>query len=293
MKNFVVYTDSSCDLSSDLLKKLDIKVLGLSCNFKGKEYVEDETLTLTYKEFYDSLRTEKIMPSTSQVNSFKFENAFEEDIKNGKDILYIAFSSALSGTYNSSLIARESLLEKYPDAKIEIIDTKCASSGTGILLYEASALKNDGTSLEAVSKYVSETAKNIMHVFAVDELDHLKRGGRVSATTAIIGGLLNIKPILYVNDEGELKPLSKSKGRKKAIKTLFSYIENNIVDPTNQTVFISHADCLDDATTLANMIKENLHVKDVVINYIGVVIGAHAGADTLALFFKSNGRNPK
>lgn len=293
MKDFVIYTDSSCDLSSELLKKLNIKVLGLSCNFKGKEYVEDETLTLTYTEFYDSLRNEKTMPSTSQVNSFSFETAFEEDIKNNKDILYIAFSSALSGTYNSSLIAKEDLLTKYPEAKIEIIDTKCASSGTGILVYEASKLKEESKSLEEISNYIKETAKNIMHVFAVDELDHLKRGGRISSTTAIIGGLLNIKPILYINEDGELKPLSKSKGRKKAIKTLFSYIENNIVDPTNQTVFISHADCLDDAITLSNMIKENLNVKDVIINYIGVVIGSHTGADTIALFFKANGRNPK
>lgn len=293
MKDFVIYTDSSCDLSSDLLKKLNIKVLGLSCNFKEKEYVEDETLTLTYKEFYDSVRNEKTMPSTSQINSFKFESAFEEDIKSGKDILYIAFSSSLSGTYNSSLIARESLLEKYPDARIEIIDAKCASSGTGLLVFEASKLKEDGQSLDEISNFVKTTAPNIMHVFMVDELDHLKRGGRVSATTAIIGGLLNIKPILYMNEIGELKPLSKSKGRKKAIKSLFAYAQNNIVDAQNQTVFISHADCLDDATTLANMIKENLNVKDVIINYIGVVIGSHTGADTIALFFKSNGREAK
>lgn len=293
MKNFVIYTDSSCDLSFNLLKQLNIKFLGLTCNFKGTEYVEDETLELTYNEFYSSVRNEKTMPSTSQINSFKFEETFEKEILAGNDIIYMPLSSALSGTCNSAIIARNLLIEKYPDAKIEVIDTKCASGGNGLLAFEVSKLKKEGKTFDQIVAFINETAPKVMHLFIVDELDHLKRGGRVSSTVAFVGGLLNIKPVLYVNDLGQLTSLSKAKGKKKALKALYSYIENNIVNPNEQTVFINHADCLDDATALADMIKENLNVKDVIINYIGVVIGSHTGSGALAVFFKANDRDPK
>lgn len=292
MKNFTIFTDSSCDLNNGILDKLNIKALGLSCNFKDKEYIEEGDFKLAYSNFYDALRNEKILPTTSQVNSFKFEEAFEKEIKKGNDILYIAFSSALSGTCHSALIAKQELLEKYPDTRIEIIDAKCASTGTGVLVLIADKLKKDGKSLDEISTEISKLAPNLMHILAVSNLDHLKRGGRISATTAFVGGLLNVKPLIYVNEKGELITFSKVKGSKKLLKSLATYVADNVVNPEEQTLYISHADCLEDATTLKNLILETTKFKNVVFNHIGLVIGSHTGPDALALFFFGNGKIP-
>ncbi|MGL4656830.1 MAG: DegV family protein [Sarcina sp.] len=293
MKNFTIFTDSSCDLNNGIIDKLDIKVLGLSCNFKNKEYVEEGDFGLAYSEFYNSLRNEKTLPTTSQVNAFKFEKAFEEELKKGNDILYIAFSSALSGTYNSSLIAKKELLEKYPEARIEIIDVKCASTGTGVLAITAANLKKAGKSIDETLNEVAMLAPNLMHILSVSSLDHLKRGGRISATTAFVGGLLNVKPIIYVNENGELITFSKVKGNKKLLKTLAQYVDDNAINPEDQLLYISHADCLEDALALKNLILETTKFKDVIFNHIGLVIGSHTGPDALALFFFGNGRVPK
>ena len=293
MKNFTIFTDSSCDLSSDILNSLNVISLGLSCNFKDTEYVEEGNFGLKYSDFYDSLRNEKTLPTTSQVNAYKFENAFETEIQKGNDILYIAFSSALSGTYNSSLIAREELLEKYPDARIEIINAKCASTGSGVLASIASAEKKFGKSIDEIKEKILAIAPNLMHILSVSSLDHLKRGGRISATTAFVGGLLNVKPIIYVNEKGELVTFSKVKGKKKLLKTLATYVENNVINSEEQTLYISHADCIEDATALKNLIFETTKFKNVIFNHIGLVIGSHTGPDALAIFFVGNGREPK
>ncbi|MDU7110781.1 MAG: DegV family protein, partial [Clostridium perfringens] len=235
---------------------------------------------------------EGIMPSTSQVNSFRFVEAFEEYVKQGISILYLAFSSALSGTYNSSLIAREELLEKYPDADIKIVDTRAACLGQGLLVYYAAQMKKDGKSIDEIYSWVEENKNKLCHYFTVDSLDHLKRGGRISSTAAAIGSLLSIKPMLYVNDAGELHNFAKAKGRKKSLKMLFQELEKRIVNPNEQTIFIAHSDCIEDAETLAEMIREKYTVKDIIIDYIGIVIGSHTGIGTLAVFFLGDTKEP-
>lgn len=291
MNDFVIFTDSSCDLSLNLLKELDINFLGLICNHNNKEYIDDFGQSLSYKDFYNDLR-EGAFASTAQINAFRFTEAFEPFVKEGKSILYIAFSSALSGTYNSSLIAREDLLEKYPGADITIIDSKSASGGIGLLVYHAGLKKKDGKSKDQIVDWLNENILKTCHVFTVDSLEHLKRGGRISATAAAIGSLLSIKPVLHVNNNGELKNFAKAKGRKKAIKMLLEQLEKHITNPEDQTIFINHADCYEDAENLANMIREKFNVKDIIINYIGLAIGAHTGAGLMSLYFLGNTREP-
>lgn len=291
MNKFVIFTDSASDLSKDIIEDLDIKHIGLICNINNKEYVDNFSGELTHKDFYNKLR-EGSMPSTSQINAYRFVEAFEKYVKEGYSILYLAFSSALSGTYNSSLMAREEILEKYPEADIRIIDTKAACLGEGLLVYYAGIMKKEGKSIDEIYSWVEENKNKTCHFFTVDNLDHLKRGGRISPTAAALGSLLNIKPMLYANDKGELQNFSKAKGRKKSIKNLYQLFEKHIVNPEEQTIFIAHSDCIEDAESLASMIKENYNVKNIIIDYIGIVIGAHTGIGTLALFFLGDTKEP-
>lgn len=283
MNNFVIFTDSNCDLSADLIKKLNLEYACLSCHINENDYLDDCGKSLPYKDFYNYMRNGE-MPTTSQINSYSFYEKFEPYVKSNIPILYIAFSSPLSGTYNSSLIAREELLEKYPNAEIKIIDSLCASCGCGILVYYAAKLKESGKSIEEVSDWVEKNKKNVLHYFTVDDLNHLKRGGRISATTAIVGSMLSIKPILTVNNQGKLETIGKVKGRKKSMRTLIEYFANNTINPTEQTIMIVHGDCQSDAEYLAKLIKEHLNVKEVIINYAGLVIGSHVGPGMIGLF---------
>lgn len=288
MANFYILTDSSCDLPKDLIEKNSIDYLGLICNFNNKDYIEDCGTSLSYSDFYEEIR-KGTMPTTSQINSFRFSETFLEYAKSEKPLLYVSFSSSLSGTYNSALIAKEETLEQYPNAKIEIIDSKSASLGVGLLVMESCKLRDSGYTLDDAVKYLNDFKYKINHIFTVDDLNHLKRGGRISSAAATFGSLLNIKPILRVSNEGSLVSYSKVKGRKKSIKTLFEEIKNRIVDPTNQTIYISHADCMEDALKLSDMIKEEFSIP-VVINYIGLAIGSHTGANALAIFCTGNNR---
>ena len=292
MSNFILFADSTCDLSKDIIDKLDIKYIGLSCTLKGETYTEDCGETLSYKEFYRILREENEMPTTSQVNAYRFKEAFEPYIKENLSVIYIAFSSALSGTYNSSLIAKEELLEEYPNADITIIDSKSASTGLGLLVYYAGIMRQEGKTKEEIATWIEENKLKVCHFFTVDSLDHLKRGGRISPTAAAIGSLLQIKPVLYTNDNGELKNFAKVKGRKKAIRALYEKFENHVVNPEEQVIFISHGDCLEDAEALAKMIKDNYTVKDIIFNYVGSTIGCHTGAGVLTYFFLGSRREP-
>ncbi|MCR6514891.1 DegV family protein [Clostridium sp. LY3-2] len=288
MANFYILTDSSCDLPKDLIEKNSIDYLGLICNFNNKDYIEDCGTSLSYSDFYEEIR-KGTMPTTSQINSFRFSETFLEYAKSEKPLLYVSFSSSLSGTYNSALIAKEETLEQYPNAKIEIIDSKSASLGVGLLVMESCKLRDSGYTLDDAVKYLNDFKYKINHIFTVDDLNHLKRGGRISSAAATFGSLLNIKPILRVSNEGSLVSYSKVKGRKKSIKTLFEEIKNRIVDPQNQTIYISHADCMEDALKLSDMIKEEFSIP-VVINYIGLAIGSHTGANALAIFCTGNNR---
>ncbi|WP_040215140.1 DegV family protein [Clostridium polynesiense] len=291
MNKIIIMTDSSCDLPLKFIKDNNIPYLGIACNFRGEEYFEDFGETLGYKEFYDAVR-EGEMPTTSQINSYRFSEEFKKFAKEGKTVIYLAFSSALSGTYNSALIAREEVLEEYPEADITVIDTKSASMGVGLLVYYAYELLNKGASKDEIINWVENNKLKTIHWFTVDDLNHLKRGGRISAAAAAVGSLLGIKPVLHVNDAGQLIPVSKAKGRKKSIKELAENLEKHIINPEEQVIFISHGDCLEDAELLSSMIKEKYAVKDIIINNIGPVIGAHSGPGTIALFFLGDNRRP-
>ncbi|SHE75529.1 DegV family protein [Clostridium fallax] len=291
MKEYIILTDSSCDLPINLIKSLNVKYLGLVCNYKGNEIIEDGGQSLDYKTFYDSMRNGET-PSTSQINVFRFTEEFEKHIKEGKGILYISFSSGLSGTYNSALLAREEILEKYPDADISIVDSRAASLGVGLLVYYSCCYKSQGKSKEEVVKWIEETKDKVCHFFTVNDLHHLKRGGRISTTAAIVGSILNIKPVLYVDDEGKLVIFNKVKGNKKAIKSLFEQFETHIINWEDQTIFISHGDNLADAEFLAKMIKEKYNVQNIIINNLGLAIGSHAGPGMLGLFFLGAYKRP-
>jgi DegV family protein with EDD domain len=227
---------------------------------------------------------------TTLVNPTDFYHFFTELLKQGKDILYIAFSSALSGTYQSATIAIDMLKGEYPNQKIIAVDTLSASFGEGYLVYRAAFLRKEGKTIEEIASWIEENKLKLNHIFTVEDLGTLKRGGRLSSTAAIIGSLLRIKPILHVNNEGKLVALSKAVGRKKSLNDMIEVIKNQIVDPTTQTIFIGHGDALEDAQFVGNTLKKELKVKDVVYSFIGPVIGSHSGPGTIAVFFMGDKR---
>lgn len=285
MKNYVIITDSTTDLSIELIKELGINIIPLSFEMEGKSFKDrTDKNDLDLHEFYDKLKR-GVKSVTSLVNSEEFIDFFEPVLKNGDDILYIAFSSALSGTFNSSLIAKEELLEKYPDSKIICIDSKAASAGEGLLVYSAVKKKEEGLTIDELEAWVHEYSPKVCHWFTVDDLNHLKRGGRVSALSATIGTALNVKPILHVDSEGRLIPMEKVRGRKKSIQALMEHLEKTITNPEQQDIFIGHGDTLEDAEYLAGLIREKYNVRNIFINTIGPVVGSHTGPGIIALFF--------
>ena len=282
MKNYVIVTDSTADLPDNIIEEYNLTVIPLSYSFENEADNHDKQLGI--KEFYERIKNGE-RATTTLINSKTFENCFASLIEEGNDILYFGFSSELSGTYGSSQIAREEVLEKYKDARIECIDTLAASLGEGLLVYYAAKMKQEGKSLDEVIQWVSDNKLHLCHWFTVDDLNHLKRGGRINAMTATIGTALGVKPILHVDNGGHLVPVTNVRGRKKSIQALVERMEATCTNPEGQSVFITHADCLEDAEYLSNLIKEKFNIKEVVINYIGPVIGSHTGQGALALFF--------
>jgi len=289
MKKTVIITDSCSDLPSWYVKQRNLPIVNYIFNFKGKEYKDDLGESVSYSEFYDSVRKGE-MPTTSQVNSQIFVDFFKKYIENGDSIIYMSFSSALTGTFNNVLLAREMLLEQYPDADINIIDTKSASMGQGLLVHHALNLLEQGASKQEIVDWIENNKLKIAHWFTVEDLGHLKRGGRLSGTAAFVGTILNVKPVLHVDNEGRLVPVMKAKGRKKSLKVLVDKLEETIIEPEKQTIFISHGDSINDAHYVAALIKEKFPVKDIMINHIGPVIGSHSGPGTIALFFMARER---
>lgn len=289
MIDTVILTDSCSDLPIEYVEKNNMPILGLTVNFQGKEIIDDFGKSIPYKDFYNSVR-EGEMPTTSQINSYIYKDMFEKYIKQGKSIIYLGFSSQLSGSLNSAYIAKNELLEEYKDADITIIDTKSASLGQGLIAYYAYDMLKSGCKKGEIVNWVEENKLKVNHWFTVDDLNHLKRGGRVSSTGAIIGTMLNIKPILNIDDEGKLTSVSKVKGRKKALMSLVDEFRQRVINHEEQVIFISHGDCLKDALTVKEMINNEFNVKDIVINNIGPVIGSHAGPGTVALFFIGENR---
>ncbi|WP_353892601.1 DegV family protein [Proteinivorax hydrogeniformans] len=288
MKKPLIVTDSCCDLPLDLVKDYDIPIIKLSFSFKGKNHTDDFGQSIGYKEFYDEVRGGEV-PTTSQINTYDFEQFFAPYLEKGEDIIYISFSSALSGTCQSAMIAKETLNEKYPQGNLTVVDSKCASMGQGLLVYLAYKQLEQGKTKDEIVAWLEDNKMRLNHWFTVSDLNHLKRGGRVSAASATVGTLLSIKPILHVDNEGRLVPKTKVKGRKKSIKSLCNYLQENISEE-NQTVFISHGDCEDEANKLAELIKDVYKPKEIILNYIGPVIGSHSGPGTIALFFMGEER---
>ena len=278
-----ILCDSACDLTEDLLKEYDIDRVSLVV-LKGEEQYFDG-ITITPKTVYDGMKHGEVF-STSQVPPSSFEEKFEEYAKNKDRAIYLAFSSELSGTHQVSVFVKEQIKEQYPDFDLEIVDTKAASLGYGLIVLEAARLAKEGKSKEEILKAIQFCMENIEHIFTVDDLEYLFRGGRVSKTQAFVGGLLNIKPILNVED-GKLIPLEKVRGKNKVYKAMLDIMEKRTeeADLSSQIVAISHADDIENATKLKEMISEKFGVKEFVIADIGAVIGAHVGPGTLALFF--------
>lgn len=285
MKDYIIMTDSSCDLPAKIAEENDLIVLPLTVNVDGKCYNNflDES-EITTKEFY-TLQRNGIVAKTSAANTAQISSTMKPVLESGMDILYLAFSSGLSSTCSAGMVAATELMEKYPERKIFVVDTLCASMGEGLLVYLAAQERAKGKTIEAVRDFVESTKLHLCHWFTVDDLNHLKRGGRVSAATAMVGTMLNIKPILHVDNEGHLIKVDTARGRKASLDSLIAHMRETAVAPKHQTVFISHGDCLEDAEKLAATVKDEFGVTDLVINPIGPVIGAHSGAGTLALFF--------
>lgn len=283
MDNYLIFTDSACDISTETLDKWGVRCSTLTFAFEG----EDKSYTnyeLDSKTFYDRMRKGEVA-KTSAINVDTFKEDFEAVLKEGKDILYLGFSTGLSGTYNSARIAAEELREAYADRKILTVDTLSASAGFGLLLYLTVEEKNKGASIEEAAKFAEEMKPHMCHWFTVDDLAYLKRGGRISPTVALVGSVLGIKPVLHMDNEGHLISKSKVRGRKAAIKALADKIGELAKDPTKGPVFISHGDCIEDVEYLKELVFEKYGIKVGIVADVGPVIGAHSGPGTLAIFF--------
>ena len=284
--NYQIITDSACDLPQQMLQELDVVTTLLTVHFRGEDR-SDSVADAKVKELYDAMRGGEIA-KTSAVNPDGWANVIEPVLAAGKDALVLAFSSGLSTTYQSALIAADELKEQYPQRKILVVDSCAAALGQGLLVWHTCKKRDEGLSLEDLAAWVEDAKNHTAHWFTVDDLVYLKRGGRVSAATAVLGTVLNIKPVLHVDNEGHLISRLRVRGRKAAIKALAEKLGELGGSWDNSTVFICHADCMSDAETLAAMVKENYNVQETFIGNLGAVIGSHAGPGTLALFFMGN-----
>ncbi|WP_102412918.1 DegV family protein [Beduinella massiliensis] len=289
---YTIITDSCSDLLPAYHKDYeDFLVLPLEFTLDGNTYENVPDCEISSKQFYDKLRSGS-MSTTSQISPERFIEVFRRLLSEGREALYIAFSSGLSGTYNSARIARDTVLEEFPDGKLFVVDSLAASAGQGLLCYHALENRKNGMSLEENAAWVEQNRLHLVHWFTVDDLHFLKRGGRCSPAAAFFGTLVNIKPVLHVDDEGHLIAREKVRGRKSALKALVDHMEKLAVRPAEQTVFISHGDCMEDAKFVAAQITsrlgtpaESIHISD-----IGPVIGSHSGPGTVALFFLGTDR---
>ena len=283
MKDYLICTDSGSDISPALLAEWGVSVRSLTFRFDGedKEYSNQDMPT---SEFYKKMR-EGGVAKTAAVNTEVFKEMFEPILREGKDVLYLGFSSGLSTTYNSARLAGLALAEEYPDSKIITVDTLCASAGQGLIVHLVLKKKAEGATIEEAAQYAKDLVPNLCHWFTVDDLVYLKRGGRISPAAAFVGNLIGIKPVLHVDDEGHLVNVEKVRGRRASILTMASKYGELALDKEGSTIFISHADCKADADLLANAIKERYGATVDIITDVGPVIGAHSGPGTLALFF--------
>jgi DegV family protein with EDD domain len=285
MSEYVIISDSSCDLPAQMALELELTIVPLTVRMGDREYANYlDGREITPREFYQKMR-DGAPCQTSAVNSQLLVDSMESFLQEGKDILYLAFSSGLSATYQNGILAASDLVEKYPGRKIFLVDTRCASLGQGLLCYLCVQEKKNGKTIEEVRDFAENTKQQVCQWFIVDDLNHLRRGGRISATTAIVGTMLNIKPVLHVDQEGHLIKMGTVRGRQAALKALVDHMEKTVTEARGQLIFISHGDCEEDARYVADLVKERFGVQDFIIHFIGPVIGAHAGPGTVALFF--------
>ena len=280
MADFKIITDSGCDFTLAELEQMNVGRAPLSVLFKG-ELCEDFATDEERKVLYDGVRAGE-MPTTSAVNPEGWADVMKPALEAGMDVLCLCFSSGLSTTYQSAVIAADELQEAYPGRTIRVVDTLCAALGQGLLVWHACKHRDAGESLAEVTAWVEENKLNVCHWVTVEDLNHLKRGGRVSAATALVGTMLNIKPLINVSDEGKLVSVAKARGRKAAIE----YVAKKASEATDKDmVFIGHGDCREDAESCAKILKEKYGVKNVHIGYVGAVIGAHTGPGVLVTFY--------
>lgn len=290
MSDFKIITNTTADLPQSFIDENDLGLFFFNYTIDGQTYSADNDLD--YKVFYEKVRSGS-MPSTSQVNPETFRAGFTQYLKESKNLLYLSFSSGLSGSCSNANLVAQEMMEENPDIRIKVIDTLAASMGEGLVVYRAVQMKKEGKSFEETAAWIEEHVMNFTHVFTVDDLNHLYRGGRVSKTTAVIGTMINIKPILHVDEAGHLIPIAKVRGRKKSLHELVNYMEKRMGswrDKNRDVVLISHGDCIEDAQAVADEVRERFGMESFLINHIGPTIGAHSGPGTVALFFMGEGR---
>lgn len=285
MAEYTIITDSSCDLPDNVAAELELKVVPLSLTMEGKQYLNTtDERGIPDQELYARLRA-GAMAKTSAANAGSFVAVMEPELQAGRDVLYIGFSSALSATCSVGANVGRELMERYPERKVYTVDSLCASLGQGLFVYLLAQKKREGMELEALRDYAENLKLHICHWFTVEDLQFLRRGGRVSAAAAVIGSILSIKPVMHVDNEGRLIPVSKVRGRKASLRAIADKVKETMLDRPDQTLFISHGDCEEDARLIAEMIKERTGLELNVLNYVGPVIGSHSGPGTIAVFF--------
>lgn len=286
MRPYVITTDSSADLEENFLKEHEIGMVSLNCLLDGETYNSENPLPV--KEFYAKVRG-GAMPTTSQVNPEQAKALFEPYAKAGTDVLHLAFSSGLSGSCQSAMIAAQEVMEEYPDCRIVVVDTLLAAMGQGLLVYKAVQKKEAGASMDEVARWCEDNKMMIASYVTVDDLNHLYRGGRISRSSAVLGSMVGIKPVIRIDDEGKLEVIGKARGRKKAVQTIIDKLMALIQDG-EKTVFISHGDCLEEAEAIRDTLVEKYGIEETMINFVGPVVGAHTGAGVLAVFAMAKSR---
>ena len=287
MRDYIITVNSTVDTGKEWLKERNVPVIPLKYTIDGQEYTD--MYGLSDKEFFQKLREGK-MSVTSQINPEEAKEMLEPYVKEGKDVLHLAFSSALSGTCNSMKIAAEELQEEYPEAKVIVVDTLCACMGEAMLLYYALKQKEAGKTIEEVAQWVEENKLHVCHNVTVDDLFHLHRGGRVSKTAAVLGTMVKVKPIIHMDDNGAVQVIGKERGRKKSLHKIVDMAVERSEGWDNEIIMITHGDCLEDAEYVAKLVREKMGVENVFIHNIGTVIGSHTGPGVVATFCMGNKR---
>lgn len=287
MRDYIITVNSTVDTGKEWLEERNVPVIPLKYTIDGQEYTD--MYGLSDKEFFQKLREGK-MSVTSQINPEEAKEMLEPYVKEGKDVLHLAFSSALSGTCNSMKIAAEELQEEYPEAKVIVVDTLCACMGEAMLLYYALKQKEAGKAIEEVAQWAEENKLHVCHNVTVDDLFHLHRGGRVSKTAAVLGTMVKVKPIIHMDDNGALQVIGKERGRKKSLHKIVDMAVERSEGWDNEIIMITHGDCLEDAEYVAKLVREKMGVENVLIHNIGTVIGSHTGPGVVATFCMGNKR---